>query len=325
MKNNKLRLCIYDFETTGFFTSSTQPIEVAIKVIEKDGTESNYHSYINCPYPLNAQIVRLTGITDKTLKEKGRPIMEVMKEVAEIIMQPDTLVIGHNIVTFDNHFLNRYLEALKYPKLERQFCHDTYGCMKAEVISLDRKSTNEPDWSYFPRAISKKSNGVGCTLTDACNYYGVKREARMHNAIADVDYTYRVYLKQIKKTDPEVIKKRVSEAIAKVQKREALFNHHLGNLVESYEKNEISMDELLKGLRFAEQIPIQNDKDNKELKKINTLRKEEYKRVDTQKKHYESTIRILKESKLNFTETKTGTVREIFFPNGTSRKYYCKD
>jgi len=42
------------------------------------------------------------------------------------------------------------------------------------------------------------------------------------------------------------------------------------------------------------------------------------------KAHYESTVRLLNESKLKFTEIKTSDSVEILFPNGTSRTYNFK-
>ncbi len=94
----KKRLFIYDFETNGLWHPCNQPIEVAIKLIEKDGEEINYHSYISCPRPLSPVITNLTGITDEILLKKGNPIEEVFKEINALLNKKgvgskDTLVI----------------------------------------------------------------------------------------------------------------------------------------------------------------------------------------------------------------------------------------
>lgn len=242
---NKKRIFVYDFETTGLFTTGNQPIQVCAKVIEKDGKEINYNSYISYDRPLSITIEELTGITDAILAEKGRPIMDVMKEVAELVCKPDTLLVGHNIITFDNHFLNRYLLQLGRLKVEKTMCWDTYGCMKAELIKLERVP-GESNGEYHARAISRNNQGFSCKLTDACRYYGIERKADFHNAIADVDYTYRIYLAQINKkaNKPAIVIERIEEKQAEETQKKQTYSEFLETLLKKLRNNEITAHQM---------------------------------------------------------------------------------
>lgn len=44
--------------------------------------------------------------------------------------------------------------------------------------------------------------------------------------------------------------------------------------------------------------------------------------VNTVKAHYESTINLLKKGKMPFTVIRSGNMREVLFPNGTTKKYF---
>ena len=194
----KKRLFIYDFETNGLWHRGNQPIEVAIKVIEKNGAEINYHSYIKCNRPLSYTIEELTGITDAILEEKGKSIRTVFEEINKLLNKPDTLVIGHNIIRYDNLFLNRYMEEFGLPTITKHDCFDTAGQMKAELIGFQK----EKEWSwgeYHNTAIGKIIKGAKYKLTDASKYYKVKQTEPLHNAKADVEHTYKILLKQFQK------------------------------------------------------------------------------------------------------------------------------
>lgn len=196
----KRRLCIYDFETNGFWNPTNQPIQVAIKIVELDGTEINYSNFIKCPTPINAMIQSITGITDSILSKMGIPIEEAFKAIDDLMNVPETLIIGHNILTFDNMFLNHYLQKFGYQPIDKTFCFDTYGHFKGHLLQK-RRSEVDTFAAYHGRMIAAKGKGLVCKLPNACDYYGVKKIANFHNAKADIDYTYGIYLEQVKDYD----------------------------------------------------------------------------------------------------------------------------
>lgn len=196
----KKRLFIYDFETNGFYNKFNQPIQVAAKIIELDGSESNYTNYIKCPYHINKSITEINGITDEILAEKGVPIKKVFADLNAIIRKGETLIIGHNILRFDNLFLNNFFDMFNHERIEAKNCFDTLGQIKSDLMDL--KKPKELSWGEFHnKCISNNSvKDLKTKLNDACEYYGVNCEgANFHNAEADVEFTYQVFLKQIEK------------------------------------------------------------------------------------------------------------------------------
>lgn len=197
------RLCIYDFETNGWFNSknpdSTQPIQVAIKIIDLDGDPNGHdHStFIKCPTKLPQKIVSLTGITDEILSKKGMDIEKAFARINELVNVPETLIIGHNILGFDNNFMNYYLQKFGYQTLDIRYCFDTYGHFKGHLLRKKRDDGDCPG-EYHKLVLHKNYKDVHCTLQDACNYYGIKQDAKFHDARADINYTYAVYKEQEK-------------------------------------------------------------------------------------------------------------------------------
>jgi DNA polymerase III alpha subunit (gram-positive type) len=203
MKNK--RLFIYDFETNGFWSPLNQPIQVAIKIIEPNGDVKDYMNYIRCDRPLSYTIESLTGITDFVLAEKGIDIKDCFKDVAELLLVENTIICGHNILTFDNLFLNYYLNKFGFKGITKEDCFDTSGELKAKLIG-EKKLSSESYGVYHARALSRRVQGVKHKLTDACDYYKIKYDCdNMHNASVDVDCTYKVLLKQLRNKGLEKI------------------------------------------------------------------------------------------------------------------------
>lgn len=198
------RLCIYDFETNGWWNprspTPNQPIQVAIKIVELDGTEHNHATYIKCPTRLSYDIQYLTGITDQKLAEKGMDIEKVFARINELVNVPETLIVGHNILRFDNGFMNHYLKKYGYEPLNVNYCFDTAGHFKGHLFR-EVRSEAEFFGEYHGRLLNQNYKNVTYTLEEACHYYGVPTNAKFHNAISDIEYTYGVFKEQVKDYD----------------------------------------------------------------------------------------------------------------------------
>lgn len=193
---SKDKIVIYDFETNGLFDVLNQPIQVACKVIE-NGKETNYMRYIKCKWRLNGMITDMTGITDEILKEHGFEMKEVFLELKE--MFKDALIVGHNILKFDNKFYNHCMQITGISIQQCLFpnqCFDTAGQFKAELMKETRnEKLSIGDW--HKKILSTRAEGVNYKLPDAAKYYGIKYEGLSHRANVDVDITYEVFKKQL--------------------------------------------------------------------------------------------------------------------------------
>lgn len=197
--NLRRQIVIYDFETNGLYDKGNHPIEAYMTIVSPNGGISNYNSYIKSNKKLSEKITKLTGITDEILKEKGRDITDVSKEMGRLIIgQGDlnTLLVGHNSILFDNLFLRDMLTKVGYPMVMNSDCFDTAGHFKAELMGWE-KWDNLTYAEYHRRALETRRRGVYFNLGEACKYYSVARTAEFHRADADVYYTMQVFLKQL--------------------------------------------------------------------------------------------------------------------------------
>lgn len=192
----KRRLCIYDFETTGFKAEYRYPIQLAIKTVDLQDNETDYNYYFKCPVRIPDDIVELTEITDDFLKENGRPIEEIFAEVNELIRTPDTYLIGHNILRFDNNFMDFWLKKLGYPPLDHVWTFDTACQFKAHLMQKRLGQYESFNVYHHPFRYAGGST-IEWNLEELCKYYGIQTAA-FHKADADVDYTHAIFKEQIK-------------------------------------------------------------------------------------------------------------------------------
>lgn len=193
----KQRIIIYDFETNGFWNRLTQPIQVHFRVVEPGRWVWEYAEYVACKWKIPADIVAMTGISNELLAERGRPIEEVFERIREILFECDSLLVGHNILKFDNHFLNYYLQkffTLRY-QVGRERCFDTAAEFKATRMGLVYPGGDLSRGEWHHKVMYTRAGVVNYSLEDACGYYGVPYVGA-HTAGGDVEMTHQVYLRQ---------------------------------------------------------------------------------------------------------------------------------
>ena len=189
------RLIVYDFETTGF--THSYPVQIGIMVIEKDGTSNTYMNYIQCEMPIEPGAYRIHKISEAKVKALGKIREDVMEVLNKLINQPDTIVIGHNILGHDNAVLNKFFKEYGYQELPDSDCFDTSAQMKMEMLGWEKPF--EESWGDFhQRNMRKKAKGLKHSMEEALRYYKIPFDPnRLHDAKYDVECNYQVFLKQI--------------------------------------------------------------------------------------------------------------------------------
>jgi len=120
-----MREVVFDTETTGLDPRSGDRI-VEVGCIELRNylpTGREFQIYINPGRPVSEATVRITGITNETLRDKlpfGHP--DVVDRLMEFL--GDDPVVAHN-AEFDRGFLNYELELLGRPQLPKERFIDT--------------------------------------------------------------------------------------------------------------------------------------------------------------------------------------------------------
>ena len=106
MTNNLLwqdkTVVFLDLETTGLNSSQDRIIEVGALKTKGRKEVAEFEALVKPGIPIQSFVVRLTGITEAEVSEKGRELQPVLSELQEFI--GDCPLIGHNL-NFDLSFL----------------------------------------------------------------------------------------------------------------------------------------------------------------------------------------------------------------------------
>ncbi|MCL2227461.1 MAG: 3'-5' exonuclease [Oscillospiraceae bacterium] len=133
------RLVVFDIETTGLNFKTDEIIEIGALQISVDEEPYRIEQKLSALITLSegrrlpAKITALTGITEQTLLQEGRPKTEVCGQFVETISNPKTLLVAYN-AQFDLCFLYYFMLRFK--------CADTLKQIKmldAMTIYKDRR------------------------------------------------------------------------------------------------------------------------------------------------------------------------------------------
>lgn len=101
--------CVLDLETTGLSFNKDRIIEIGIVKVRSGIVIDQYSQLVNPGTHLPEVITELTGISQDMLTDK--PLFsEIKQDILEFI--EDDLIVGHNLVSFDIHFLNREMKEV---------------------------------------------------------------------------------------------------------------------------------------------------------------------------------------------------------------------
>ena len=153
---------VYDIETTGLNSKTDEIIEIAAIRIKNGKIVDEYDSLV-CPnIDIPNRVTKLTGITD-LMVSNAKSINTVILEFMEFI--GEDIVVGHNIKTFDNHFIARF----------------NSGCFSNDYIDtlfIAKK--------LYPELNTKK-------ISTLIEYLNIDSTEPQHRALNDCRYEYKIY------------------------------------------------------------------------------------------------------------------------------------
>lgn len=210
------RIVCYDFETTGLDTSTCRPIEFAAIIINPDNTRTEVSFLIknkelkNGIYErLDEKVIEITKIKDEDLMHYGIAYEKAISKIAEVFDVENklglrTVIVGHNIIRYDNKILIRILSEAGYSfELKKDNIFDTGAEFRGKLLSISDKDITQGE--YHTKALEAPGK-VKWNLSEACKHYDIPIDKNTHRALNDVSFNIQVFLKQISE-----IKKRREE------------------------------------------------------------------------------------------------------------------
>ena len=167
------RMVVLDTETTGLEPSAGHRIiEIGcIELVDRQLTDRSFHQYVQPERKVDAEAVRVHGISDEFLKDKP-PFAEVAEAFLEFVRGAELII--HN-APFDVGFINHEFSLLKLAigKIE-QYCTVTDSLVMAR----------------------KKHPGQRNSLDALCKRYYIDNTHRtLHGALLDAQILADVYLR----------------------------------------------------------------------------------------------------------------------------------
>lgn len=151
---------VIDFETTGLSPQDDDIIQAGAAIYVEGVETAHFMQYANPGRHIPAKITSLTGITDDMVRDADEPASVIAQMIDFIQGYP---VVGHNIVSFDLKFLNKYAP--------------NYRPATFDTLTISRRyNTNLPNHK----------------LATLKTYYGIHNDG--HDALNDVRATAIVFL-----------------------------------------------------------------------------------------------------------------------------------
>lgn len=193
-----------DFETTGLDYINDHPVQWAVTRIDSIGGKSYFNTksgYIKTDIRISDTVEQITGLTYDFLNENGVSYEEGMLQCINAIglsqEKPidDIILVGHNILNFDIHFLEMAAAKLGYYIPDTKYYWDTAGHYKAQQLRL-QKNDKESIREYHQRALDTYAKGIKFKLPVVCEEFGISLTEH-HDAVHDANASLMIAIKQI--------------------------------------------------------------------------------------------------------------------------------
>lgn len=168
--NLKRPLAFFDLETTGVNVASDRIVEIAILKVFPTGVKEVKSKRIHPTIPIPLESSLIHGIYDEDVADAPK-FKEIAKSLAEFLKDCD--LAGYNSNRFD------------IPVLAEEF-------LRADV-DFDLKNRKFVDVQNIFHQMEQR------TLKAAYKFYCGKNIINAHNALADIEATYEVFLAQLEK------------------------------------------------------------------------------------------------------------------------------
>ena len=195
----KQKYLVFDTETEGLNLVSSRPWQVAWLVAEGDRVIKKRDLYIEWPdLNISEEAARITGFSQKQYEKKCQSPKEVWDVFAEDFYDPNTFLVGHNVLGFDVYMLNVWRKLINLPStycyLPRMIDTRALAVAIAKQIPVDKKDFLS--WQY--RLLNYRERGLKTSQGFLLKKYNIPHDPkRLHDALYDIEMNFKVFKKQL--------------------------------------------------------------------------------------------------------------------------------
>lgn len=192
---------VWDLETTGFSFTDNKIIEIGAMIVENEEVVGTFEKLLNHGIEIPEEITKLTGLSEKDLKENGEDPHKVLLQFYDILTESE-MNITHNGFKFDIPFLVESLRPLlsgsdliDFRKKMYRESLDTAVLYKAKKLDKQRL-WNQPFGEFAKEVMDIRAYGVKFNVGIACEELGIdKSKVTQHRALGDVELTHEIFKK----------------------------------------------------------------------------------------------------------------------------------
>ena len=205
MKDDLLRFdkqqkyIIFDTETEGLNLVHSKPWQVAWIVAQGDNILEKHDIYIKWDdLRVSEGAAKITGFSTQLYERRAVNAKDVFEKFSKYLYDPQYKLIGQNVLGFDVYMINiwRKLIGLKsdYSFIDRII--DTRCLAMAIAKQIPVKKDDLISWQY--RLLNHKDKKVKASQLALLKKYSIDfDEKKLHDALYDVEMTYKIFRKQL--------------------------------------------------------------------------------------------------------------------------------
>ena len=205
MKDDLLRFdkqqkyIIFDTETEGLNLVHSKPWQIAWIVAQGDNIIEKFDIYIKWDnLKVSEGAAKVTGFSNEYYKRNAIDAKEAFNKFSKYLYDPQYKLIGQNVLGFDIYMINiwRKLIGLKsdYSFIDRII--DTRCLAMAIAKQIPVKKDDLISWQY--RLLNHKDKKVKASQLALLKKYSIDfDEKKLHDALYDVEMTYKIFRKQL--------------------------------------------------------------------------------------------------------------------------------
>lgn len=194
---------ILDTETEGLNLLNSRPWQISWITAKGKSITSKNDRYVKWDdlkvSPEAARITRFDRFQyDKVSEEPSK----VLEDLWKVLSDPSYLIIGQNILGYDIYILN-VLRKFCGRKSDYSYINrilDT-RCI-AMAIAMGHKQINKSDLNFQFKLLSHRDKKIKTSQASLLKHYQIDHDPNMlHNALVDIECTFKIFLKQIQEVD----------------------------------------------------------------------------------------------------------------------------
>lgn len=157
---------VFDLETSGLNPAGDEILEIAALRLKGKDIVGRFEALIRPTKPISPEVEKVHGLNEIFLLANGRNLKEVLAEFVNFI--GDSILVGHNIRTFDWLFILNNLQKISQPLPQNKII---------DTLELSRKLLRLPRYN----------------LAEVGKHFNYEHQ-NAHRAMPDVEFNTKVFI-----------------------------------------------------------------------------------------------------------------------------------